>query len=124
MPTGRGSIRDRPVFLGTRTCSSKWGLRVAVLLADVLDRRRMETIFRSFSPTIVFHAAAYKHVPLMELHPGEAVKNIILATRQVADLSAEHGVDSFVLISYRQGSQSHQRDGGLQAGWRSCTSSR
>jgi FlaA1/EpsC-like NDP-sugar epimerase len=86
-------------FLEQELAPRSGDCELQVLLADVLDRRRMENIFRSFSPTIVFHAAAYKHVPLMELHPGEAVKNIILATRQVADLSAEHGVDSFVLIS-------------------------
>lgn len=72
---------------------------LAVLLADVLDGPRMQRIFHEFRPDVVFHAAAYKHVPLMESHPGEAVKNIVLATRQVADLTARFGADSFVMIS-------------------------
>ncbi len=70
-----------------------------VRMADVLDRRRMASLLGECRPDIVFHAAAYKHVPLMESHPGEAVKNIVLATRQLADLALDYGVKSFVLIS-------------------------
>ncbi|MGQ9762673.1 MAG: polysaccharide biosynthesis protein [Thermogutta sp.] len=73
--------------------------QLAVVLADVLDTARMQKIFREFRPDIVFHAAAYKHVPLMESHPGEAVKNIVLATKQVADLAARFRAESFVMIS-------------------------
>ncbi len=72
---------------------------IDVCLADVLDRPRMRDILRRNRPHVIFHAAAYKHVPLMETHPGEAVKNIVLATRQLADLAVECGTDSFVLIS-------------------------
>lgn len=72
---------------------------LAVVLADVLDSPRMQRIFREFRPDVVFHAAAYKHVPLMESHPGEAVKNIVLATKQVADLAARFHAESFVMIS-------------------------
>ncbi len=72
---------------------------IEVCVADVLDPRRMEGIFRQHRPDVVFHAAAYKHVPLMESHPGEAVKNIVMATRQVAELAAQCGSESFVLIS-------------------------
>ncbi len=68
-------------------------------LADLNDVPRMESLFQRYRPTIVFHAAAYKHVPLMETHPGEAVKNITLATCRLADLSETHGVKSFVMIS-------------------------
>lgn len=70
-----------------------------VCMADVTDGLRMDAIFREHRPQIVFHAAAYKHVPLMEENPGEAVKNITLATRLLADLSRRHDVASFVLIS-------------------------
>ncbi len=70
-----------------------------VRMADVLDRPRMQRVLEECRPEIVFHAAAYKHVPLMESHPGEAVKNIVAATRQLAELSMQHGVESFVLIS-------------------------
>jgi len=72
---------------------------LAVVLADVLDVARMQTIFREYQPDIVFHAAAYKHVPLMESHPGEAFKNIVLATKHVADLADRFQAESFVMIS-------------------------
>ncbi|MGW8257783.1 MAG: polysaccharide biosynthesis protein, partial [Thermoguttaceae bacterium] len=68
-------------------------------IADILDEIRIQQIFRQVQPQIVFHAAAYKHVPLMENHPAEAVKNIITATRQMAVLSGKMGVESFVMIS-------------------------
>jgi len=74
-------------------------LPIKVCLADVLDEHRLKNILREHRPQIVFHAAAYKHVPLMEEHPGEAVKNIIAATRRLADLAAENRVKSFVMIS-------------------------
>ncbi len=70
-----------------------------VCLGDINDAARMNTVFRTHRPDIVFHAAAYKHVPLMESHPGEAVKNITLATRLLADLADQNGVESFVMIS-------------------------
>lgn len=72
---------------------------VVVKVADVSDLNRMSYIFRTHKPSIVFHAAAYKHVPLMEKNPYEAVKINILGTRILADLAAENGVDKFVLVS-------------------------
>jgi FlaA1/EpsC-like NDP-sugar epimerase len=68
-------------------------------IADVGDRTRMEAVFRENRPDAVFHAAAHKHVPLVELNPGEGVKNNIYGTRVCAELSDEHGVSAFVLIS-------------------------
>lgn len=72
---------------------------IDVILADLLDESRLRTVLDEYRPDIIFHAAAYKHVPLMEHHPGEAVKNIVGATRRLADLAIEHGVKSFVMIS-------------------------
>lgn len=72
---------------------------VEIVLADVNDLQRMNGIFRQYQPEIVFHAAAYKHVPMLEHHPGEGVKNIIGATKVVADLSHSCGVETFVMIS-------------------------
>lgn len=72
---------------------------VDVVLADTNDSERLDIVFAEHQPTIVFHAAAYKHVPLMEKHPGEAVKNIVLATRNVADAAERAGAESFVMVS-------------------------
>lgn len=72
---------------------------VDVVLADTNDRQRLNTVFAEHRPRIVFHAAAYKHVPLMEKHPGEAIKNIALSTRNVADAAEAVGAESFVMVS-------------------------
>lgn len=72
---------------------------VAALLADVGDRQRMLEIFKEYQPQIVVHAAAHKHVPLMEQNPVEAVKNNVLATRALGELAVQCGVERFVLIS-------------------------
>jgi FlaA1/EpsC-like NDP-sugar epimerase len=72
---------------------------IAVCIGDVTDERRMDCLFEQHRPEIVFHAAAYKHVPLMEANPGEGVKNICLATRTLANAADRHGVSSFVTIS-------------------------
>jgi FlaA1/EpsC-like NDP-sugar epimerase len=68
-------------------------------IADITDEPRMRQIFAEFRPEIVFHAAAHKHVPLMEDNPGEAVKNNVLGTKCVADLAHEYEAENFVLIS-------------------------
>lgn len=72
---------------------------VEVVLADTNDPERLAVVFDEHRPHVVFHAAAYKHVPLMERHPGEAVKNIVLATRNVADAAEKAGAESFVMVS-------------------------
>jgi FlaA1/EpsC-like NDP-sugar epimerase len=69
------------------------------LVADILDAERMNYIFSRYEPEVVFHAAAHKHVYLMERQPAEAVRNNVLGTRQLAKIAAAHGVDSFVFIS-------------------------
>ena len=74
-------------------------LSLKTLIADVGDRERMRSILSTYRPQVVIHAAAHKHVPMMEFNPGEAVKNNVLATRALGDLAGEFGVDVFVLIS-------------------------
>jgi FlaA1/EpsC-like NDP-sugar epimerase len=69
------------------------------IIADILDRRRMKNIFENFKPDIVYHAAAYKHVPMMELNPYEAALVNIEGTKIIADLSVEFDVQKFVMIS-------------------------
>ncbi len=69
------------------------------LVADICDEPRMRDVFERFSPKVIFHAAAHKHVPLMELNTTEAVKNNIFGTRLVASLAGEFGADDFVMIS-------------------------
>ena len=68
-------------------------------MGDVKDKQRMEYMFELFKPHYVYHAAAYKHVPMMEDNPVEAVKTNVLGTKTIADLSIRHGVKKFVMIS-------------------------
>jgi FlaA1/EpsC-like NDP-sugar epimerase len=68
-------------------------------LTDLTDRDRLSAVLSETRPEIIFHAAAYKHVPLMESHGAEAVKNIVLATRDLADLAEQHGARALVMIS-------------------------
>jgi len=69
------------------------------IVADIRDNFKMNAYFESFKPEIVFHAAAYKHVPLMESNPYEAVKINVLGSKNVMDLSVKYGVEKFVMIS-------------------------
>jgi len=69
------------------------------VLADVGNPTKMRQVFERYEPSIVFHAAAYKHVPLMEANPLESVRNNALATKVVADAAVAHGVERFVLVS-------------------------
>lgn len=75
------------------------GVELVPLICDVCDETRVEQIFGEFRPAVVLHAAAHKHVPMMEWNPGEAVKNNVLGTRVVADAADRHQVETFVLIS-------------------------
>ena len=74
-------------------------LSVVPCVADICDRARMSQLLAEHHPEVVFHAAAHKHVPLMEAHPAEAVKNNVQGTRMLADLANEYGVAAFVMIS-------------------------
>ncbi len=68
-------------------------------IGDIRDQERMDALFRTFKPHYVYHAAAYKHVPMMENHPVEAVRTNIMGTRLIARLSVAYGVEKFVMIS-------------------------
>jgi FlaA1/EpsC-like NDP-sugar epimerase len=68
-------------------------------LADITNKTRMQKLFEEFEPQYVYHAAAYKHVPMMELCPTEAVRNNVIGVKMIADLSIQHKVERFVMIS-------------------------
>jgi FlaA1/EpsC-like NDP-sugar epimerase len=73
--------------------------RLEILVADVGDRGRLQEVFRQYRPGVVLHAAAYKHVPLMEGNPLEALKNNVVATRGLAEAAAAFGVERFIYVS-------------------------
>jgi len=72
---------------------------IKAIICNITDRLRVDEIFRQYKPLIVIHAAAHKHVPMMELNPGEAVKNNVVGTRNVADAADNYGATNFVMIS-------------------------
>jgi len=74
-------------------------LNKVYFVADVRDEEKINKIFQEFHPQVVFHAAAYKHVPLMEQHPDEAIKNNILGTKVLAETALKNGTEKFILIS-------------------------
>jgi FlaA1/EpsC-like NDP-sugar epimerase len=74
-------------------------LSIVPLVADVGEETRVRSMFSAYWPQVVLHAAAHKHVPMMESNPAEAIKNNVLATRLLGQVSGEFGVESFVLIS-------------------------
>ena len=74
-------------------------VKTVPIIADIRDKERIKAIMDYFKPQVVFHAAAHKHVPLMEYQPAEAVRNNILGTKVVADEAAVHNVETFVMIS-------------------------
>lgn len=91
---------ETPLFeLELALASIKRESRLVYLLADITDQGRIDSIFSEFKPEIVFHAAAYKHVPMMEKNPSESVRVNILGTKKLADLSVQYKVEKFVMIS-------------------------
>ena len=74
-------------------------VKAETVVTSICKADRMEQIFREFKPDYVFHAAAYKHVPMMENNPSEAVQNNIYGTKVIADLSVKYGVKKFVMVS-------------------------
>jgi FlaA1/EpsC-like NDP-sugar epimerase len=69
------------------------------IIADVQDRKRIDGVFATYMPQVVFHAAAHKHVPLMERNPDEAIKNNVFGTKNMAESADRYGTERFVLIS-------------------------
>lgn len=93
--------RENSVFLIHSELSALQCLdtRLVPAVGDILDLSRMQSLFRDYQPSIVYHAAAHKHVGLMEENPGQAVQNNILGTKNIADLADRFGVAKFVLVS-------------------------
>ena len=91
---------ENSLFAVTNELTDRWpSLDIRPVVGDVGDPDRLSAVFASAAPRIVFHAAAHKHVPLMEFSPGEAVKNNIFGTQQLVDAACRSGVERFILIS-------------------------
>lgn len=73
--------------------------RYKFVIGDVRDKKRMDLVFKTYKPNIVFHAAAYKHVPLMESNPCEAIMANVFGTKNVADCAVEYGVEKMIMVS-------------------------
>jgi len=91
---------ENGVFYIEREIRKKYpNLKIHSIIADIRNREKMEKVFKNFQPEVVFHAAAHKHVPMMEYHPDEAVSNNIIGTKYLAELADKYGVNNFVMIS-------------------------
>lgn len=93
---------ENSIYLINRELQNKYRNKeteIIPIIADVQDRPRIDMIMEMYHPDIVYHAAAHKHVPLMEYNPVEAVKNNVIGTRNVAESAKLHNVESFVMVS-------------------------
>ncbi|QDG51699.1 polysaccharide biosynthesis protein [Persicimonas caeni] len=90
---------ETPLFFTERELREEHADKLVPCMADIRDQKRMQAIFSRHKPDVVFHAAAYKHVPLMEANPSEAVRNNVLGTQNIADLAAQASTSAFVLVS-------------------------
>jgi len=91
---------ENPLFHIERELNRKFPqVSVRSIICNITDKTRVDEIFEKHRPQVVIHAAAHKHVPLMELNPGEAVKNNVLGTQIVADAADSYGATNFVMIS-------------------------
>ncbi|NQP64374.1 polysaccharide biosynthesis protein [Streptococcus suis] len=92
---------ENSIYLIHQEMVSLYGAEIELIpvIADIQDRDLMFSVMKEFQPHVVYHAAAHKHVPLMEFNPHEAVKNNIFGTKNVAEAAKEAGVDKFVMVS-------------------------
>ena len=91
---------ENNLFLIEEELANKFAFTTSVpIVADIRDKETMKGVFKKYRPAIVFHAAAYKHVPLMQLNPEAAIRNNYLGTKTLAKLSADFGVSRFVMLS-------------------------
>ena len=91
---------ENPLFeIERELCNRFPKVPIEAVICNITDKIRVEQIFENYKPQVVIHAAAHKHVPLMELNPGEAIKNNIVGTQVVADAADRYGTDNFVMIS-------------------------
>ena len=91
---------ENPLFYMERELHKQFaGISIKAVVCDITDKMRVEGIFETYKPQVVIHAAAHKHVPLMELNSGEAIKNNIVGTQIVSDAANNYGTTNFVMIS-------------------------
>jgi FlaA1/EpsC-like NDP-sugar epimerase len=91
---------ESPIYeLNQELLSKHKNINWEIVIGDITRQDRMENVFKFFKPNLVFHAAAYKHVPLMELNPAEAIRTNVRGTKILATLADKHNVDKFVFIS-------------------------
>jgi FlaA1/EpsC-like NDP-sugar epimerase len=91
---------ENPLFYIERELREKFpDITMTAVVCDITDQSRVEGIFEKYRPEVIIHAAAHKHVPLMEGNPGEAIKNNVVGSRTVADAADKFGAGNFVMIS-------------------------
>jgi FlaA1/EpsC-like NDP-sugar epimerase len=86
-------------YLERELCEAHPDLHLVAMVGDIVDRGGVERVFRTYAPERVFHAAAYKHVPMMQANAREAVRNNVVGTWRVAEAAGRHGAEKFVLVS-------------------------
>jgi FlaA1/EpsC-like NDP-sugar epimerase len=91
---------ENNLFEIDRELRHRWvGAQMVPVIADIGDGRRIAQVFEQHQPQVIFHCAAHKHVPMMEINPGEAIKNNVFGTRTVADAARSSGAAAFVMVS-------------------------
>lgn len=96
---GHGEFSIYSIDMELREIVQSSNIEIIPIIGDVQDRKHIFEIIQKYHPTIVYHAAAHKHVPLMECNPHEAIKNNVIGTKNVTEACDAYGVDTFVLVS-------------------------